>query len=244
MKSAEKRSFTLIELLVVIAIIAILAGMLLPALQQARERAHSTKCLSNENQFSKAISMYADDYNDYVPGLRTDSSYTGGKESPWATWASHSEGTYGTLAPYLGAVYDVEFIGAYSKKGRSRFTCPSEKSPQEWQYHTYSWNAWFWGFGSTPSNLANRKRAIFTKPAKKMIAMEGHYNNYLNYTHADKFAYRHSNANNVIFCDGHAQPLKKGQIPHSTSGYPGYISSANAGTVFWGPRGIYDLNTF
>ena len=96
--------FTLIELLFVIAIIAILAAMLLPALQQARERGMATTCINNMKTLGTSIGQYSIDYKDWLPGY-----WCGGRGSSYQTSfynslqrAPGNSSQAGGLAVYLG----------------------------------------------------------------------------------------------------------------------------------------------
>ena len=203
-------SFTLIELLVVIAIIAILAAILLPALNSARERGRSASCLNNFKQLGTATVQYLQDNEEWY----FLAAMGGGTHWSWGN-------STGALTPYLGN--DKCFIlGGYNEGKTSNFVCPSMPAPENSNDSTRSW-ALNIHFGLSQSAI---KSSQVIKPSVTLLfgetegkaeriyvdynvkPTEGPYSTYL--------AGRHNNATNLLHCDGHVSTRTIASLPLSS----------------------------
>ena len=191
------KGFTLIELLVTIAIIAILAAMLLPALNSARENAKSIKCLGNLKQLGLGFTMYMDENQNYPLGdIQIDGLYY--------FWTNYI-GTNISGKNLMTSTYRLDFLN------QQVFQCPSYKKNYS---YSYGMNYFIRGKSRNDQNVVKR-------PASIMLIGEGSSDLGTNWHSlslvSDVDRVRHGKSSNILFIMGHAQAIQLNDSRWSTN---------------------------
>ena len=203
-------SFTLIELLVVIAIIAILAAMLLPALQRAKLAVQSTACQNKLKQMGLATTAYCDDNKDYIPFGKDHTSgaiYNGLCTNAMPGWRFR-------LGPYLG--YKVKNSYSFQDNaGNNFFRCPTEDQAYKgYRSNVYAVHEKLFQDAPLIGSFQNLKLKKIVTPTRKYFIIDhrgaasseakGSYNCQV----AGQYSYRHNKRTNTLCFDGHVESVK------------------------------------